>query len=468
MGAPRSDRGRLDATRAALGRGFAALGVRNYRLYWIGQGISRTGTWMQQISLPLLVLALGGSPLQLGIVAALEFLPAMILAPFGGVLVDRLDKRRTILATQAAATLQVVVLLSLTLSGAATIPLVMLLSFALGFVNALDMPVRQALAADLVPRPLLPNAIALNSMAFNGARVIGPALGGVIIAVGSDLFGSSESGIAVTFALNAISYLAVVYNVWRMDPAEIRPMPVPAKRPPFGQSLREGIAYAVRAPVILWALVLLGGVATFGLNFRILLPLFATKILGLGADGYGALYAATGLGSLIGALSLAFMHQRRAIALMLGGGALFALFEIGLALTRNVLPAVPMVMGAGLFSMLMINTVNATVQANVTDALRGRVMALYVTVFAGTSPLGGIFAGAVAQEWDSAAAFLAGAVISLAFVALVAWRWAVAGGEGRLGVTRIGQSVEADTEPTLPGEGAELPGRAAAHDRLSG
>jgi hypothetical protein len=116
----------------------------------------------------------------------------------------------------------------------------------------------------------------------------------------------------------------------------------------------------------------------------------------------------------------------------------------------------------------MINTVNATVQANVTDALRGRVMALYVTVFAGTSPLGGIFAGAVAQGWDSAAAFLAGAVISLAFVALVAWRWAVAGGEGRLGVTRIGQSVEADTEPALPGEGAELPGRAAARDRLSG
>jgi len=427
---------------AGLGRGFTALGVRNFRLYWIGQGISRIGTWMQQISLPWLVLTLGGSPIQLGIVAALEFVPALVLAPFGGVFVDRLDKRRTLLVTQSLATVQVIVLLALTVSGVVSIPLVMALSLALGVVNALDMPVRQALAADLVPRELLPNAIALNSMAFNGARVIGPALGGVIIALGVGLFGTTTGGIAFNFAVNAVSYAAVLYSLARMDPAAIRRMELPAERVPVLRSLGEGIGFVWRSPTILWSLVLLGIVATFGLNFRILLPLFAQDVLGLDADGYGLLYACTGLGSLVGALSLAYMRQRPALALMLVGGLLFGLLTIGLSTTRALLPAIPFALGAGLTSMLMINTVNATVQANVTDAVRGRVMSLYVTVFAGTSPLGGIFAGIVAERWDAPAAFFLGGLISVAAVFLVAWQWRRAALQGRLGVTRIGESVE--------------------------
>jgi MFS family permease len=433
---------------AGLARGFAALESHNFRLYWFGQGISRIGTWMQQISLPWLVLELGGSPIQLGIVAALEFVPSLVLAPFGGVFVDRLDKRRTLLVTQSLATVQVIVLLALTLAGAITIPLIMALSLALGVVNALDMPVRQALAADVVARPLLPNAIALNSMAFNGARVIGPALGGLIIALGVNLFGSTTGGIAFNFAVNAISYLAVLFSIWRMDPAQIRRVPREAQPARMLDSLREGVAFAWRSPTILWALVLLGLVATFGLNFRILLPLFAQDVLGLDADGYGFLYAATGFGSLIGAVSLAYMRQRRALALMLGGGLLFALLVVGISQVTTLGLAVPLAIGAGLTSMLMINTVNATVQANVTDAVRGRVMALYVTVFAGTSPIGGIFAGAVAERWDSPTAFLLGGLISIAAVGLVAWRWHVASSRGQLGVTRIGESLEGDERPS--------------------
>ncbi len=436
---------------AGLGRGFAALGVRNFRLYWIGQGISRIGTWMQQVSLPWLVLALGGSPIQLGIVAALEFVPALVLAPFGGVFVDRLDKRRTLLVTQSLATVQVIVLLALTVGGAVSIPVVMVLSLALGVVNALDMPVRQALAADLVPRELLPNAIALNSMAFNGARVIGPALGGVIIALGVSLIGTTTGGIAFNFGVNAVSYAAVIYNLARMDPAQIRQVERPARRVPVLRSLGEGLGFVWHSPTILWALVLLGLVATFGLNFRILLPLFAQDELGLGADGYGLLYACTGLGSLAGAISLAYMRQRRALALMLGGGLLFGLLTIGLSGMRALLPAIPFAMGAGLTSMLMINTVNATIQANVTDAMRGRVMSLYVTVFAGTSPIGGIFAGAVAEQWDAPMAFFLGGLISVAAVALVAWRWRVAARHGRLGVTRIGETAEPEGSPPMDG-----------------
>ncbi len=190
---------------------------------------------------------------------------------------------------------------------------------------------------------------------------------------------------------------------------------------------------------MLWSLVLLAGVATFGLNFRILLPLFVRDVLKLGADAFGLLYAVTAAGSLAGALALAFMVRRAAIPIMLGGGFLFGLGAVGLGLTTDMLLAVPLLFVTGLFSMLMINTVNATVQANVSDELRGRVMALYVTVFAGSSPIGGIFAGGIAQAWNAPAAFLAGGIISLLTVLFAAWRFRVAGRAGRLGVTNITQ-----------------------------
>ncbi len=423
---------------AGFRRGFVALGVRNYRLYWTGQVISRIGTWMQQVSLPWLVLALGGSPIQLGIVAALEFVPAMLLAPFGGVFADRLDKRRAILVTQALASVQVVVLFVLTISGTITIPIIMALAFALGLVNAADMPLRQALAAELVPRNILTNAIALNSMAFNGARVIGPAVAGVTIAIGASLFHTQTAGVAFNLAINAVSYSAVLISLWMMDPAEIRRPQQPDLPVPVLESLREGIGYAVRTPIVLWALVLLGAIATFGLNFRILLPLFTQGVLHLEADAYGALYASMGVGSLAGAIALAYMHERRAVALMIGGGLLFGCFELGLAFTRNGLLAVPLLMGVGFFSMLMINTINATVQANVSDELRGRVMALYVTVFAGSSPIGGLFAGGLAETWGVPATFLIGALISLVAAVVVWWRFRLAGHAGALGRTRIG------------------------------
>jgi len=426
---------------AALGglkRGFAALGVRNYRLYWTGQVVSLVGTWMQQLSLPWLVLALGGSPIQLGFVAVLQFGPSMILAPFGGVLADRIDKRRALIGTQIAACLQAFVLFVLTATGVVQIPMVMVMAFALGLVNAVDMPLRQALAPDLVPRNLLSNAIALNSMAFNAARVVGPALAGVIIAIGTGVTGSAIAGVAVNLGINAVTYAGVLTGLLRMDPREIRRADRPERHPPVLESLREGIAHAVRTPLVLWSLVLLGGIAAFGFNFQILLPLFATGILSLGAEGYGALFAAMGIGSLAGSLTLAFMHTRRAVPLMLGGGAVFAGLLVGIAFSRSVWVAAPLITAAGYASMLMINTINATVQANVTDALRGRVMALYVTVFAGSAPLGGLFAGVVAETWGTPIAFLAGAALSVLTIAVVAIGLRAAHRRGGLGVTSIG------------------------------
>jgi len=307
-------------------------------------------------------------------------------------------------------------------------------------VNAVDMPLRQAMAADLVPRHVLTNAIALNSMAFNSARVVGPALAGVIIALGTQVTGSATAGVAVNLAINTLTYSGVLIGLWRMNPREIRQHDRPEQHPPVLESLREGVTFAVRSPLVLWPLVLLGGIAAFGFNFQILLPVFATRVLDLGADGYGALFAAMGVGSLAGSLTLAFMRQRRAIRLMLVGGVAFSLLLVGIALARTVWVAAPLVMGAGYASMLMINTINATVQANVTDALRGRVMALYVTVFAGSAPLGGLFAGAVAEAWGAPAAFVAGAVLSAATLALVTVGLRRAGARGPLGVTTIDSS----------------------------
>jgi len=451
--APRPDQPRSLPLLGALGglkRGFEALGVRNYRLYWSGQVVSLVGTWMQQVSLPWLVLSLGGSPLQLGFVAVLQFGPAMILAPFGGVFADRLDKRQAMMVTQAAAAGQAFVLFVLTATGVVEIWMVMTMAFVLGLVNAIDMPLRQSLAPDLVPRRLLANAIALNSMAFNSARVVGPALAGVIIAIGTTATGSATAGVAINLGINTLTYAAVLISLLRMDPRQIRRHEKPEQHPPVLESLREGFWYAARTPLVLWCLVLLGGIAAFGFNFQILLPLFADDVLGLGAAGYGALYAAMGVGSLAGSLTLAFMSSRRAIPLMLGGGLVFSTLLIGIAASSNVWVAAALILGAGYSSMLMINTINATVQANTPDSLRGRVMSFYVTVFAGSAPLGGIFAGAVAEAWGVPAAFLAGAALSFLTLGVVALGLRAARRRGQLGVTSLDGLTKRSRAPGAP------------------
>jgi MFS family permease len=461
---PRPDQPRPLPLRFSLGglkRGFEALGVRNYRLYWSGQVVSLVGTWMQQLSLPWLVLALGGTPIQLGIVSMLEFGPSMLLAPFGGVFADRIDKRKAMLISQVAAALQAAALATIIALGVVTIPIVMVMGLILGIINAASMPVRQALAPELVPPRLLANAIALNSMAFNSARIVGPAVAGITIAAATALTGSTEAGVAINLGGNAITYGAVIVALWMMDPGQIRHPRRPERHPPVLDSLKEGFWYAVHAPLVLWPLVLLGGIAAFGFNFQILLPVLATDVLKLDADGYGLLFAAMGVGSLSGSLTLAFMRQRQAVPLIFLGGIAFVVFLGGIAASRSVWLVAPLVMAAGYFSMLMINTINATVQANVTDELRGRVMSLYVTVFAGSAPLGSIFAGAVAEAYGASAAFLVGAVISALVLAAAGYGVRRAMRRGPLGVTVLeGARGTGHQEPVAP-DRRESPSAAA-------
>ncbi|MGH2455238.1 MAG: MFS transporter [Candidatus Limnocylindria bacterium] len=418
-------------------RGFAALRHRNYRYYWLGQIVSLVGTWMQSVSQPWLVLLLGGDAFQLGTVIALQFAPAMVLAPLGGVLADRIDKRRALIGAQVVAMVQASILFGLTVTGVVEIWHVMVLAAMLGVVNAVEMPMRQSFAAELVPREDLMNAIALNSASFNLARVVGPAVAGIGLA----LFGP-----AFNFGVNAVSYLAVLFGLSRMDYRPVRRLDGAEPRQSVRSSLAEGLRYAARTPSVLWPLVLLGGMSTFAMNFQTLLPLFARNTLGLGAEGYGALFAAMGAGALIGSMWLAYAGSGRPlVGLILGGAVFFIGFEVALGLTRSALVAYPLVLALGLASMLMVNTINVTIQNSVSDELRGRVMSLYVTVFAGSAPIGGFFAGAVAQLWGPPAGFVLGAIVASAFVGLVSWKLLVRGGAGTdTAAARVGPAA---TEP---------------------
>ena len=397
-----------------LTRGFAAMRHRNYRIYWLGQIGSLVGAWMQSVAHPWLVLQLGGSPLQLGSVLALMFAPSMFFAPMGGVLADRVDKRKALLVVNAVAMTNASILFGLTITGVVEIWHLYVLALSAGFVNAIEMPVRQAFAAELVPQEDLVNAIALNSTSFNLSRVVGPAVAGIVIAA---------FGVGIVFGINALSYLSVIIGLARLDATLFRRIVRPERFPSVRSSLAEGVRYAFATPSVLWPLVLLGGMAALAMNFQTLLPVYARDELGMDSGGYGALFAAMGAGSLLGSLLLAFTARRRGMfRLIIGGGAAFLALELVLGLYRSPVAAFALVVGIGLASMLMVNTINVVVQNSVPDALRGRVMSLYVTVFAGTAPIGGLFAGAMAEAFGAGMGFAVGALLATAILGLVSWR----------------------------------------------
>jgi MFS family permease len=350
-------------------------------------------------------------------VVALQFLPTLVITPFAGVLADRVDRRRLLLITQSLAMLQATTLFALTFAGVIQIWQIQLLAFSLGLINAVDMPVRQSFAAVLVPRSDLTNAIALSSASFNLGRVLGPAVAGVTLA----LYGS-----AFNFGINAVSYLAVLLGLFLIDPTKIATSSETGVRGAIWASLRQGVAYATATPLVLWSLVLLGGMSVFAMNFQTLLPVYARQTLEVEAGGYGLLFATMGVGSLIGSLTLASMGERRPrLRLILGGGAAFVALEVALGLTTSTGPAYALMAAIGFSSMLMVNTINATVQHAVPDQLRGRVMALYVTVFAGAGPAGSVIAGGLAQWRGAPTALIFGGIIAAGFVVVAAFGYGV-------------------------------------------
>lgn len=392
--------------------GLAALRRRPFRVFWTGQLLAAVGISMQSVSLPWLVLALGGSAVDVGLVVALQYVPVFVLAPLSGVVADRLDKRRLLLGLHATSMAISTVLFVLAAGEGLAHGHLLVLAALLGIVNALEMPVRQSFLAELVPGREIRSAIALTMTGFNAARMVGPALAGVVIAT---------VGVWANFGINAITALAVLAALATMGRTVAMPS-VAVASAGVRESLREGMAYARRTPSVRWPLLLLGGVATLGMNFQVLLPLLARDRLGLGGEGYGLLFAALGLGSLIGSVAVTLVRPASWLPLMLRGGAVFLGFELLLGLAPTLLIATPLVVGMGACAMLMVTAINLTIQERVAHRLRGRVMSLYVTVFAGSVPTGGLLAGIVADAWGASAALIVGALTSAVVLALVARR----------------------------------------------
>jgi MFS family permease len=368
---------------------------RNYRIFFSGQVVSVTGTWMQNIAAAWLVLQLTHSPVAVGVLMLCQFLPATVLGLFGGVLVDRLDVRRTVIGTQAASMAFAAALAGLTLGGAVAVWHVYLLAGLRGVSLVLDHPARQALTFQLVGRRELPNAVALNSSLFNGARVVGPALGGAVIAA---------SGPGVCFLLNAVSFLAVLVSLRLIRPAELVPLDRGEERPTFVRGMREAFAFLHRVPLAAVVLTVVLFVTTLSFNFNVLLPVLAKRTLEEGPGVFGVVTACFGAGALLGALASAAI-SRASPRLFLAGTGAFGLAELALAPQTTLGAVGPLLFLTGLAFTLWTSNANATLQLAAPDHLRGRVMGLYYVAFNGAGPAGGVLAGWLAATGGTALAF---------------------------------------------------------------
>ena len=372
---------------------------RNYRLYFSGQVVSITGTWVQNVAQSWLVIELShSSPLAVGVLAACQFGPYAVLGLLGGVIVDRFDYRRTLMFTQSAMMCTAAVLGVLALTHVAAVWMVDLIAAMNGVVLVVDTPVRQSFTFQMVGRRELPNAVALNSSLFNSARIMGPALGGVIIAT---------VGVGICFLINAVSFIAVLVGLALMAPAELYPVQRADRGTSMVAGIREGLQYARNTPRVRMVLVMLLVVATFGVNFNVLLPVLARSTLHSGAEVFGLLSSAFGAGALTGALITASMGRALVPVLVAAAGA-FGLFEVLLAFQASVAGAAIVLALVGVsFSLYTANS-NSTIQLTFPDQLRGLAMGLYGYVFIGTAPLGGLLIGWLADQGGTRLAFLIG------------------------------------------------------------
>ncbi len=371
------------ALRMLDGRTFRSLRRhRNYRLFFFGQIVSVSGTWMQNIGLAWLVIELSRSPLAVGALAFCRFVPFTVLGLVAGVVADRLDNRRLVIVTQSTSMAFSALLAALALSGSASLPVVYVLAVLLGTAQVFDAPGRQALTYQMVGGDELPNAIALNSSLFNMSRVVGPALAGLVLAA---------TGAGVCFVLNAVSFLAVLAGLLAMHVDELYPIERP-ERPSLLAGTKEGIAFVLHSHDVSRVLVIVTAMSLVGFNFNVVLPLLASNTLHAGPRAFGLLSACFGAGALGGALAAATLGRASWKAL-LGGLCGFSLAMLALAPLHSVwVCAVLLFVLGGSFTLLTANA-NALVQLGAPGHLRGRVVGLYLFAFAGLAPIGGLVAG---------------------------------------------------------------------------
>ncbi len=382
-------------------RSFHSLSVPNYRRYFAGQVVSLSGNWMQTVAALWLILSLTDSGIAVGLTTALQFLPMLLFGAWGGLLADRLPKRRLLMTTQALMALPALGLLAVTEAGVVTPWMVYLAVLAMGAVNAVDNPTRQSFVIEMVGPERVVNAVSLNSVIVQSARIVGPAIGGLLIAA---------FGVGPCFGVNALTFAVMIAALWRMDPAQLRSAPAAGREP---GAIRAGLRYVRRTPALAVPLALMALVGTFGFNFQVVLPLLARFSFDGGAGAYAALVSAMGVGSVAGALITGSRGRTgprliAAAAFAFGGAALLAAAMPSLALE------IPMLALLGGAAVTFAATINSSLQLAVEPAMRGRVMALYSVVFLGSNPIGGPLTGWLSQAYDPRVALLLAAVAGLA------------------------------------------------------
>ncbi len=387
---------------------FRALGHRNFQLFFSGQLISLIGTWMQSVAQSWLVYKLTGSGLKLGAVGFASQIPVFMFAPLGGIAADRFNRRYIVIGTQIASMLLAFILAAITLTHRVQVWHVFVLAGLLGVVNAFDIPGRQSFLVDMVGRDDLMNAIALNSSMFNGARVIGPAIAGILVA---------RIGEGWCFFSNAVSYIAVIIGLLLMRVHS----PAKASTASPLENIMEGFRFVNRTAPIRALLLLLGLVSLVGMPYVVLMPIFADKILHGGARGLGILMGATGIGALLGALTLAFREGVKGLGRWVAACcAGFGVSLIVFAISHNFWVSVILLLPVGYTMMLQMSSSNTLIQVMVPDELRGRVMAVYSMMFMGMAPIGALLGGILADRLGAQVTVGIGGTAS---VAGACWFW---------------------------------------------
>ena len=392
--------------------GLRALNHRDFRRFYAAQLLALVGGWMQTVAQAWLVLQLTDSPFKLGLISTLQFSPILMFSLVAGAVADRLPKRGLLVTTQTTLACQALLLGVLVSTGRVQYGHVAVLGLVLGFANVVDQPARQSFVMDMVGKGDVANAVALNSAAFNAARIVGPAVAGVLI---------GRVGVGPVFFINSVSFVGVILTLLRL---EARGLPARERRATMLEEIVEGLRYARRTPRLLLALGLVLSVSLFVFNFTVYVPLLARTVLGLGAEGFGFLMASLGVGAVAGALTVGgFGSREPELGRMFLSAAVAFAALLGLGLTRHVWTAAPLLFVTGYFGIMLMATCNTSMQLRAPDALRGRVMSLYTWVTGGVFPIGAFLVGSISQAWGVSAAFLWNGTLGLVTLAGIMLWW---------------------------------------------
>jgi MFS family permease len=392
--------------------GLRALNHHDYRLFFSGQLVSLIGSWTQRVAQSWLVLELTNSPFKLGLISALQSAPIFCLALVAGAIADRLPKRRVLIGTQIALMVQAFMLAILSWLGHVQYWHVAVLATCYGLAATLDMPTRQSFVVEMASKADLPNAIALNSSMVSGARMVGPAVAGLLV---------DRYGVAPAFGFNGLSFVAVIVALAAM---RAEGLPGPTQGTTVREDIAAGLRYAFHTPVVALTLSLLSTVGLFVMNHNVLVPLLARDVLHEGAHGFGLLMAAVGIGAIIGALAVAALGKGRPpFSLLLGTAGAASGFTLLLSAIRNFWVAMFILTLVGFSQIVFMANCNSTLQLEVPDRMRGRIMSLYAFVFVGVTPLGSIIVGTIAEWFGVAAAYALAGVAALTFIVVLGLVW---------------------------------------------